>query len=77
MFKYFIVLILGFTLMSCKGQKSGASTTTNVSNQATEKSTETLTSQIGRRTQENDGSQQGHRFDRCQNTGRNCQGQNQ
>ena len=46
MFKYFIVLILGFTLMSCKGQKSGASTTTNVSNQATEKSTETLTTKI-------------------------------
>lgn len=32
--------------MSCKGQKSGASTTTNVSNQATEKSTETLTTKI-------------------------------
>ncbi|MFZ1523564.1 MAG: rhodanese-like domain-containing protein [Saprospiraceae bacterium] len=46
MFKYFIVLILGFNLMSCKGQKSGASTTTNVSNQATEKSTETLTTKI-------------------------------
>ena len=46
MFKYFIVLILGFTLMSCKGQKSRASTSTNVSNQATEKSTETLTTKI-------------------------------
>ncbi|MBK8054795.1 MAG: rhodanese-like domain-containing protein [Saprospiraceae bacterium] len=46
MVKYFIVIILGFTIMACKGQNNGAANTANNSNQAAVKSAETLTSKI-------------------------------